>query len=71
MLRAGFLGRYELRRLQVPGEDRYTDEPNKNKYSHPHDALQYIALRLEVPSSPKVRHIRRPVVQVADRTAGY
>jgi hypothetical protein len=30
--------------VQVVGEDRYTDEPMKNKYSHPHDALQYAAM---------------------------
>lgn len=41
MLRKGFQGRYQYRRLQV-SQDRYTDKPEKNEYSHPHDALQYI-----------------------------
>lgn len=41
MLRRGFLGGYQYRRLQVSGE-RYESTPDKNKYSHPHDALQYL-----------------------------
>jgi hypothetical protein len=38
-----FEGGYQYRRLQVSGE-RYTDTPNKNKYSHVSDALQYVFL---------------------------
>jgi hypothetical protein len=38
-----FEGGYQYRRLQVSGE-RYTDTPNKNKYSHVSDALQYVLL---------------------------
>lgn len=45
MLRKGFLGKYRYRRLQISAE-RYTDEPEKNDYSHPHDALQYDASKL-------------------------
>lgn len=44
MLRKGFNGGYKYRRIQVVGEERYTEEPMKNAYSHPHDALQYVAL---------------------------
>jgi hypothetical protein len=44
MLRRGFNGRYCYRRMQVPGEERYRDVPDKNEYSHLHDALQYAAL---------------------------
>jgi len=40
----GFNGGYKYRRIQVTGEERYTEEPSKNKYSHPHDALQYVAM---------------------------
>lgn len=39
----GFLGGYQYKRLQVSGE-RYTDKPDKNDYSHVHDALQYLLL---------------------------
>jgi hypothetical protein len=42
-LRKGFLGGYHYRRIQTSGE-RYEDRPNKNKYSHVHDALQYLML---------------------------
>lgn len=46
-LRKGFLGRYQYRRVKVSGAaERYHDEPEKNEYSHPHDALQYVATRV-------------------------
>lgn len=45
-LRKGFQGRYQYKKLKIAGsEDRYHDAPDKNEYSHPHDALQYIAAR--------------------------
>ena len=39
----GFNGGYHYRRLQVSGE-RYDEKPNKNRFSHVHDALQYLLL---------------------------
>ena len=46
MLRKGLLGRYQYRRVKISGAaERYHDEPEKNEYSHPHDALQYVATR--------------------------
>lgn len=47
-LRRGFNGRYKFRRMQVPGEELYSDSPIKNEVSHPHDALQYAALGASV-----------------------
>lgn len=44
-LRKGFQGGYQYRRLQVSG-DRYTDKPDKNQYSHIHDAMQYVCSSL-------------------------
>jgi hypothetical protein len=45
MIRRGFNGRYQFRRLQVVGKEfQYKDVPDKNEYSHLHDALQYAAL---------------------------
>ena len=41
VLRKGFAGGYHYRRLKVAGDERYHDEPNKNGFSHVHDALQY------------------------------
>ena len=39
----GFEGGYQYRRLQVSGE-RYEDKPLKDRYSHIHDAMQYLML---------------------------
>ena len=39
----GFEGGYGYRRMQVSGE-RYDDKPDKNRFSHIHDALQYLML---------------------------
>lgn len=44
ILRRGFNGRYQFKRLQVVGEERYRDIPDKNDASHLHDALQYACL---------------------------
>lgn len=47
MLRKGFQGRYQYRRLKIGGaKERYEDHPEKNEFSHPHDALQYIGARV-------------------------
>lgn len=45
VLRKGYQGRYAFRRMQTSAE-RYTDEPDKNEYSHPHDANQYVAAKV-------------------------
>jgi hypothetical protein len=44
MLRKGKIGGYQYKRVQVSGEARFKDKPDKNKYSHPADAEQYMAL---------------------------
>lgn len=44
LIRRGFNGRYQYKRLQVVGEERYRDVADKNDFSHLHDALQYAAL---------------------------
>lgn len=44
VLRKGFQGGYHLRRMAIPGKEIYRDEPDKDRFSHPHDALQYICL---------------------------
>lgn len=46
-LRKGFQGRYQYKRLKVSGaEERFQETPDKNQYSHPHDALQYVAVKV-------------------------
>jgi|TARA_R110002012_G_scaffold108012_5_gene250329 hypothetical protein len=39
----GFAGGYHYKRMQVSGE-RYDERPNKNRFSHVHDAFQYLLL---------------------------
>lgn len=46
ILRKGFMSGYHFKRMSISGDERYQDKPNKNKYSHPHDALQYILMKL-------------------------
>ena len=41
-LRKAKAGGYKLRRLQVSGEEKYVDKPDKNKYSHVAEAEQYL-----------------------------
>src|SRR4051812_27103138 len=41
VLRKGFAGGYHFKRVKVTGDERYHDTPNKNEFSHVHDALQY------------------------------
>lgn len=41
---AGFEGGYQYRRIQSSGEAKYDDKPDKNRFSHPHDGLQYALL---------------------------
>ncbi len=41
VLLKGFMSGYHYKRMRIAGEERYQDKPNKNKYSHPHDALHY------------------------------
>jgi len=48
VLHKGFIGGYQYKRMRVSGE-RYADSPDKNSYSHPHDALQYLIARFEAP----------------------
>jgi len=44
-IRKGFIKDYYFRKIRAAGEERYHIEPVKNSCSHPHDALQYVALR--------------------------
>lgn len=45
-LRKGFISGYQWRKLRVAGEARYSETPDKNRYSHPHDGLQYICMEM-------------------------
>jgi hypothetical protein len=50
-LRRGFNGGYRYERVRVTGEI-YKDRPKKDKHSHPHDALQYLAMRARADLNP-------------------
>lgn len=63
-LRKGFNGGYKYKRVQATGEERYTAEPVKNKYSHPHDALQYLALKFGGAAAMKKQSIPKRRTEV-------
>lgn len=44
IIRKGLAGGFQFRRMKVAGDERYTDEPDKNMYSHPVEALEYVLL---------------------------
>jgi hypothetical protein len=44
VLRKAMAGAYCLRRIQVAGDERYKDAPDKNPFSHVAEALQYLAV---------------------------
>jgi hypothetical protein len=52
VMRKGMAGGYNRRRLQVTGEVRYRDVPDKNKYSHVIEALEY-----DIVSGGEDRHV--------------
>ena len=43
-LRKALCGGYKYKRMQVAGDERYQDKPDKSKYSHIAEAAQYCAL---------------------------
>lgn len=51
MLLEGFIGGYQFQKVQaITVEPRYKDIPEKNVYSHPHDALQYLCMGVGHPT---------------------
>jgi len=73
-LRKGFMGGYKFRRVSVAGNtERYTDAPDKNLYSHVHDALQY---GMHLLMGPLLKSALKPIpsrqrVHAGDAIAGY
>lgn len=67
-LRKGFAGGYRYRRLQVNYDERYQDVPDKNQYSHPHDALNHavgmLAKSARAPSLQPPPRMDRPKERV-------
>jgi len=44
IIRKGFASEYKYHKERVGNSERTSDKPEKNDYSHPHDALQYALL---------------------------
>lgn len=44
ILRKGLAGGFCYKRVQVAGKERYQDKPDKNRFSHPVEALEYMLL---------------------------
>ena len=65
VLRAGFARGYSYPKIQASGGGaRYADRPKKDRYSHPHDALQYLVLGAGVGQQliTRVGHKTKPVI---------
>lgn len=71
VLRKGFLGGYQFERLQVTGETRFKDQPKKNRYSHPHDALQYLCDLARFGMLAAGRTKARPIVSSGVKASGW
>jgi hypothetical protein len=47
VLRNGFRGRYQYKGIKITlSGERYHNVPDKNEFSHPHDGLQYVAMKV-------------------------
>lgn len=71
MIRKGFNGGYKFRQLQVSGETRYSEQADKNAYSHCHDALAYLALWLCQPKTLPEVDFTFDGYSVIDPLVGY
>ena len=46
IIRTGFIGKYCYKKILRRSGDAYTEVPDKNDFSHPHDAHQYVCMML-------------------------
>lgn len=70
ILRKACAGAYKYRRMQVSGSAQYADKPDKNKFSHVSDALQYMMVGAGegiavVTNKGEKRKFQQPEVKVA------
>lgn len=70
-LRRGFNAGYAYKRVQVSGEARYKDKPDKNDFSHPHDTVQYIALEAHPKYNELVKYTSFVTREVVDSITNY
>jgi hypothetical protein len=59
MLRKGMAGGYNYKRIQVSGEEKYRDSPDKNIYSHVCEAGQYLMMGAGM-GDELVRRVQKP-----------
>ena len=71
ILRKGFNGGYRYKRLQVSGDGRYQDKPDKNVCSHPHDALQYLLCGAGEARAIMRKHQRRSLSRPTKTDSAY
>jgi hypothetical protein len=72
VIRKGFQGGYCYKRVQAGGvEDRYREVPDKDKHSHPHDALQYLCLGFVGGYVQEVGYENDPHYEDEKRAVGY
>jgi hypothetical protein len=70
VLRKGFNGGYQYSRIQASGEERFKDVPNKNMFSHVHDAMQYFCLSVDESYSMK-QVVNRPAISARNEWSGF
>jgi hypothetical protein len=72
ILQEGFLGGYHYKKLTSTADNRYSDSPNKNRFSHPMDCVQYLAMQA-YPHHMREQSIRpvRRVLRGGDARTGY
>lgn len=69
ILRKAFNSAYRYRKMNVPGTDRFSDQPEKNSASHPMDGLQYLLsaggedIEIRERHSHQVAHMRKAAAE--------
>lgn len=71
VLRKGFNGGYKFRSVKVNGQVRFTQVADKGRYSHPHDALQYLCLAVKPETNVKKPRLTYAGNRVLDMLTGY
>lgn len=70
-LRKGMNGDYKFKRVQIPGEERYKDVPDKTMSSHVCESLQYVCLHTGGPRVSAKKQPTRASRYTAVSQAGY
>ena len=67
-LRKGMAGKYNYRRVQVIGDERYHDKPDKGIYSHICEALQYVMIESGSNPTLSIAQQQNPTVPFVVKT---